>query len=144
MQKKYFDDIVSYRALLKKSFNEYSESENTMNDLVEKTNNILFENKVHPQVRIEDNTYILDFSIKANKYNLFLTLIAIEVAKLLNSKELQYLKKCHNHTCSLLFIDTSKNHSRRWCSMEGCGNRSKVNSFTKRQKNYQAKKNNVF
>jgi predicted RNA-binding Zn ribbon-like protein len=25
-----------------------------------------------------------------------------------------------------LFIDQSKNHSRRWCSMEGCGNRAKA------------------
>ena len=28
--------------------------------------------------------------------------------------------------CGYLFIDTSKNRSRRWCSMESCGNRAKV------------------
>jgi len=28
--------------------------------------------------------------------------------------------------CGFLFLDTSKNHSRRWCSMEGCGNRAKA------------------
>lgn len=28
--------------------------------------------------------------------------------------------------CGFLFLDTSKNHSRRWCSMENCGNRAKA------------------
>ena len=37
-------------------------------------------------------------------------------------------------TSSLYFIDTSKNHSRRWCSTDICGNRSKVGNFTKRKK----------
>jgi predicted RNA-binding Zn ribbon-like protein len=54
--------------------------------------------------------------------------------KLLSSKYAQYVKRCNNHTCSLLFVDTSKNHSRRWCSMETCGNRIKVSRFSKKQK----------
>jgi predicted RNA-binding Zn ribbon-like protein len=37
------------------------------------------------------------------------------------------LRRCANHdTCVLLFLDTSRSHTRRWCSMELCGNRSKV------------------
>jgi predicted RNA-binding Zn ribbon-like protein len=28
--------------------------------------------------------------------------------------------------CGFLFLDTSRNHSRRWCSMESCGNRAKA------------------
>lgn len=28
--------------------------------------------------------------------------------------------------CGYLFIDTTRNHSRRWCTMEGCGNRAKA------------------
>lgn len=37
------------------------------------------------------------------------------------------LRRCANHdTCVLLFLDTSRSHTRRWCSMEACGNRNKV------------------
>jgi predicted RNA-binding Zn ribbon-like protein len=37
------------------------------------------------------------------------------------------LRRCANHdTCVLMFLDTSRSHTRRWCSMELCGNRSKV------------------
>ena len=42
------------------------------------------------------------------------------------------IRKCENPTCILFFYDTSKNHSRRWCSMELCGNRSKVAAFRER------------
>lgn len=106
-----------------------------LNSLLEKTNNIMIQNEVHPQIVYKDNSYILEYiPNKSSKYNVLLTKIAIEVIKLLDSKEFKYLKKCDNHKCCLYFIDTSKNHSRRWCSMEVCGNRSKVSSFTKRKK----------
>ncbi|GAA3857087.1 CGNR zinc finger domain-containing protein [Saccharothrix violaceirubra] len=36
------------------------------------------------------------------------------------------IKPCANTNCVLHFFDTSKNGSRRWCSMAGCGNRAKA------------------
>jgi predicted RNA-binding Zn ribbon-like protein len=33
-----------------------------------------------------------------------------------------------------MFVDTSKNHSRRWCDMKVCGNRVKARKFYRRQK----------
>lgn len=36
-----------------------------------------------------------------------------------------HVGKCHGDRCGWLFLDTSKNHSRRWCSMDSCGNRAK-------------------
>lgn len=37
------------------------------------------------------------------------------------------VRRCANPACVLHFFDVSKNGSRRWCSMAGCGNRSKAN-----------------
>lgn len=42
------------------------------------------------------------------------------------------IRKCEDPKCILWFYDTSKNHSRRWCSMELCGNRAKAASFRDR------------
>jgi predicted RNA-binding Zn ribbon-like protein len=39
------------------------------------------------------------------------------------------LRECASDTCGWLFVDESKNHSRRWCSMRDCGNRAKVRRF---------------
>lgn len=44
------------------------------------------------------------------------------------------LKICPADDCRWAFYDTSRNHSRRWCSMEVCGNRSKVRAFRDRSR----------
>ncbi|MEU6043496.1 CGNR zinc finger domain-containing protein [Streptomyces griseus] len=36
------------------------------------------------------------------------------------------IRPCANHACVLHFYDVSKNGTRRWCSMAGCGNRAKA------------------
>ena len=133
-EKEYYLELIEYRNLIKSSFFEYVKDKIPLKELVERTNDIFLEAKVHPKLKIEKEIYSLDYTIEENDYNKLLAIIAIEVMGLLNSKHVKYLKKCNNHTCSLLFVDTSKNHSRRWCSMETCGNRTKVSRFSKKQK----------
>ncbi len=36
------------------------------------------------------------------------------------------VKVCEGENCGWLFLDESKNRSRKWCSMESCGNRAKA------------------
>ncbi len=52
---------------------------------------------------------------------------------LLTSDALHRVGECQGVGCGWLFIDTSKNHSRRWCDMEGCGNRAKARRHYKRK-----------
>jgi predicted RNA-binding Zn ribbon-like protein len=52
--------------------------------------------------------------------------VAKSSADLLTSEKLERVCECANHRCGWLFIDTSKNHSRRWCDMRGCGNSAKA------------------
>jgi predicted RNA-binding Zn ribbon-like protein len=40
--------------------------------------------------------------------------------------------QCEGDNCGWLFMDCSKNHSRRWCDMRDCGNRAKVRRHRKR------------
>lgn len=35
------------------------------------------------------------------------------------------VRECGSETCEWLFIDRSRNHTRRWCDMNDCGNRAK-------------------
>lgn len=51
---------------------------------------------------------------------------------LLTSDKLDRLKTCDG--CGWLFIDQSRNHSRRWCDMRFCGNRAKARRHYARQK----------
>src|SRR6266446_5025808 len=45
---------------------------------------------------------------------------------LLTSAKLERLRRCGRSTCYWLFIDETRNHSRRWCEMASCGNVVKV------------------
>jgi predicted RNA-binding Zn ribbon-like protein len=48
------------------------------------------------------------------------------------------MKACKAEDCRWAFLDTSKNKSRAWCSMESCGNRAKVNAYRQRHQQYPA------
>ena len=52
--------------------------------------------------------------------------VARSAADLLTSGERLKVRECSSPTCNWLFVDSSKNHHRRWCSMDDCGNRAKV------------------
>lgn len=43
-------------------------------------------------------------------------------------------KICPSDTCRWAFYDQSKNRSRRWCTMDICGNREKSQAFRQRQR----------
>jgi len=58
--------------------------------------------------------------------------IAIAVAELLSDVSPARLRKCE--ACIVHFLDTSKKGSRRWCSMNICGNRIKVAAYQKRKR----------
>jgi predicted RNA-binding Zn ribbon-like protein len=52
--------------------------------------------------------------------------IAWSAAELLASAQLARVKTCGAADCGWLFLDISRNKSRRWCSMDDCGNRAKA------------------
>jgi len=58
--------------------------------------------------------------------------IAIAVAELLSDASPGRLRKCE--ACVVHFLDTSKKGSRRWCSMNICGNKIKVAAYQQRKR----------
>ena len=61
-------------------------------------------------------------------------LLARSAADLLTSGKLQEVRACADEDCRWLFLDISKNHSRRWCDMETCGNQAKARRHYNRKK----------
>ncbi|GAA3473239.1 CGNR zinc finger domain-containing protein [Nonomuraea roseola] len=58
---------------------------------------------------------------------------AADLVRLMGERP-ERIRKCANPVCVLWFYDISKNGSRRWCSMETCGNRAKSSRFQERQR----------
>jgi predicted RNA-binding Zn ribbon-like protein len=53
-------------------------------------------------------------------------------AELLSETQTERLRKCES--CVVHFFDTSKKGSRRWCSMNICGNKVKVATYQRRKR----------
>lgn len=55
-----------------------------------------------------------------------LAALALDAARLIGTAERRRIRVCAAPDCSARFVDRSPAGRRRWCSMGGCGNRSKV------------------
>jgi predicted RNA-binding Zn ribbon-like protein len=60
--------------------------------------------------------------------------IARSAADLLTEGPLSAIRRCEGRDCGWLFLDTSRNRTRRWCDMRICGNRAKARRHHERAK----------
>jgi predicted RNA-binding Zn ribbon-like protein len=60
--------------------------------------------------------------------------VARSAAELLTSADLTSVRECAGYDCGRLFVDGTKNRSRRWCAMASCGNRAKGRRHHERRK----------
>lgn len=65
--------------------------------------------------------------------------VAQAAAALLHRLQPHRLRECENPDCDLLFYDESRNATRRWCSMQGCGNAEKQARFRRARRSKSAR-----
>lgn len=87
----------------------------------------------HSTIGPRDGGYAVDWTDKS-ALDRMLWPIALSAAELLTSPHLTRVRECEGDRCDWLFIDTSRNHMRRWCSMAECGNRAKSQRFLARKR----------
>ena len=63
--------------------------------------------------------------------------LALNAAELLTSEDVQRLRTCANPECGWLFLDTTRNGLRKWCSMAECGGRAKSKRYYESQRKLQ-------
>jgi len=59
---------------------------------------------------------------------------AVAVAELLVGQHLHRVRECEGRNCGWLFLDTTRNGTRRWCSAEECGSLARVTRFRAKRK----------
>ena len=77
-----------------------------------------------------DDRFVLDWEAGSFELESILWPIVRAFVNLVISEDRNRIKQCSN--CGYLFIDNSKNKSRRWCSMEICGNRVKARRYARK------------
>lgn len=75
-------------------------------------------------------------SVADGNPELILWRVALDVVELLVHGPTDRIGRCEYDFpgCGWLFIDTSKNKSRRWCDMNDCGNKAKARRFNERSR----------
>lgn len=82
----------------------------------------------------KEGGYVWDWQAGENDLYVLLWQVVRSAADLLTSEKLHDVRACAADDCRWLFLDTSKNHSRRWCNMETCGNQAKARRHYSRKK----------
>lgn len=80
----------------------------------------------------ENGGFKWEFSGATPRLEQLLWSIGRVIADFLTSENLPSLRECAADECGWLFLDHSRNRSRRWCNMKVCGNRDKVRRFRRR------------
>ena len=76
-----------------------------------------------------DRHYAWSWSVEGSPVEAVLGPISLSALTILLQADLTRIKQCRGEKCGWLFLDTTKNKSRRWCEMEICGNRAKQKRF---------------
>jgi predicted RNA-binding Zn ribbon-like protein len=63
-----------------------------------------------------------------------LSALARDCLDLFGSPDREALHWCADATCTRPFIDRSRGHRRRWCGMQGCGDRAKAAAYRQRRR----------
>jgi predicted RNA-binding Zn ribbon-like protein len=84
-------------------------------------------------VEEDDGTLVLAERYATATPQQLLAPLAERAGDLLVTADFALVRKCEDAACVLWFLDRTKSHRRRWCSMALCGNRNKVASFRQRQ-----------
>jgi predicted RNA-binding Zn ribbon-like protein len=87
-----------------------------------------------PQLVLEERNLRLERHRPARTIRQVLAPIAESAADLLATGDFDLVRPCEGKDCILWFYDRTKSHRRRWCSMQICGNRHKVEAFRERQR----------
>jgi predicted RNA-binding Zn ribbon-like protein len=90
-------------------------------------NDYLSESLLHSRITHGKENFRWSWDPECNSADRIQWALVRAAADLITSKDIKRVGECaDDRGCGYLFIDTSRNHSRRWCSMEACGNRAKA------------------
>jgi predicted RNA-binding Zn ribbon-like protein len=100
---------------------------------LEEFNRFLTRAREHEKIYWKSGKVIRGYDEFARSFELPIWLLTESAMALLMSPQVTEVRECHERSCRWLFLDHSRNHSRRWCAMEICGNRAKVRRFRKQR-----------
>lgn len=125
---------VEVREAIFRIFKAVAEDESPEDEDLVTLSAMVAEAQKHAQIAPGTDGFSWEWTGKPDELDSMLWPVVRSAADFLTSDDLETVRVCASDSCDWLFIDTSKNHSRRWCNMKSCGNREKARRFYTRKK----------
>lgn len=129
-----FRQALALRSSLRRMAERLTAGKGPTDEQLEVINRVLSERPTHPKLVRRAGGFTLALVPERDSAMQLLAPLAESAAWLLAEGDLSLLRHCENPKCVLYFYDTTRNGSRRWCSMAGCGSRAKAAAYYQRQR----------
>jgi len=129
---KLLKETVRLRELLYRIFHPLSSGKKIAVQNLESFNAILSKCLSHLRLKAHDKGYSQGWQLTPGESMIIIAPVIYSAYELLLSDKLNRIKECTN--CGWLFLDTTKNGTRRWCSMNTCGSIVKAKEWYHRNK----------
>jgi len=124
---KVFNDALLLRESLYGVFATLAASEELQRQAMERVQRMFANAMMHATLSLTHQHFTWEWIKDQESLDCVLWPIASSAIDVLTSEEWKRVKQCPGvGDCGWLFLDTSKNGSRQWCSMQECGSRAKM------------------
>jgi predicted RNA-binding Zn ribbon-like protein len=130
--KQFFSDLKEFRHTLREMVETIVKMKAVKPSTIKLINNNLSLGYGYHELVKTESGFEKRFRTNFEKPQELLIPIAESAADLISIGNPKNIRNCEGPTCILYFYDTTKNHRRRWCSMNACGNRAKAAAFYRR------------
>jgi predicted RNA-binding Zn ribbon-like protein len=128
----FLGQLIAFRERLREAVLRIENGSSPTDAFLAEVNSLLLQHPRHTSLHKRDGMVIRETVFEPRKPADLWAPIVDATADLLAETESSRIRKCES--CVVHFFDTSKKGSRRWCSMNICGNKLKVAAYQRRKR----------
>ena len=129
---RFLRDLIAFRERLRDNILRIESGVPPSEAFLSEVNGLLLQYPRHTSLRKRNGTFVRETILELSKPDDLWVVMADATADLLTDTETSRIRRCE--TCVVHFLDISKKGSRRWCSMNICGNKFKVAAYQRRKR----------
>jgi predicted RNA-binding Zn ribbon-like protein len=124
--------LIGFRERLRNAVLAWEETGTVPNSMITELNRLLGQHPMLMKLSSDGSSLLANLWFEAHEPEDLFAPVVHSVATLFANADQSRVRKCGQ--CVLHFLDTSKKGTRRWCSMQLCGNRVKVAAYAQRRR----------
>jgi len=128
----FLDQLIAFRERLREAVVRIENGSSPADVFLAEVNSLLLQHPLPALLHKRDGNVIRETSFELRRPTDLWAPIIDATADLLAETQSPRIRKCES--CVVHFFDTSKKGSRRWCSMNICGNKLKVAAYQRRKR----------